>query len=537
MSSADHTPLRRWAWLTAGVILVLLVVGVLLISIRVEEPLRHRIEQEINQPLEDYSIAIGRLDIHPLSASVTLEDLKVWKDDLPDPALVEVPRLDGRLDWRALLSGKVVVSLRVERPALFVNRAQLREEARDEKPIEEKGWQEAIENVNLLEINQLHVVDGRFTYLEDAGGDPVELEAIDLRVTNIRNIRSESETYPSSLALDARVFDEGYLEVEGDADFLSVPRPTGQIRFSLTGAPLARLAPASRLAGVAIRGGRVTAAGRLESAPDVSTIQIEELVVDGVEVDYVETEAPKTTAKAAAIKATESTTEAVTKSATDSRIEIMIDSFEMRDANIGFVNAAVSPRYRLFLDIDRATLEDFSNRGVGDASPFALDGRFMGSGTLQLRGRIQPDEDGPDLGLELEMKDVEIETLNELLRAHGGLDVVSGRLSVFSEVKLQDRKIDGYVKPLFVDLEVSDPEQDADKPLLSRIYEGSVGAVARLLENDPLEQVATVTPIEGEIDAIDIDGWRSFVLLLRNGFVEAIREGLEGGNAVPPPDA
>ena len=54
-----------------------------------------------------------------------------------------------------------------------------------------------------------------------------------------------------------------------------------------------------------------------------------------------------------------------------------------------------------------------------------------------------------------------------------------------------------------------------------------MGALATVFQNQPRDQVATVTPISGELDAVDPDAWRSIVLLLRNAFIEAIRPGLE----------
>jgi Domain of Unknown Function (DUF748) len=160
-----------------------------------------------------------------------------------------------------------------------------------------------------------------------------------------------------------------------------------------------------------------------------------------------------------------------------------------------------------------------------------LDGSFMNSGTLRLRGKIRPDHNGPEFDVSLQLKDAEIKTLNQALRAHGGLDVVAGQLSVFSEVAVRDRVVSGYVKPLIVGLDVYDPAQDGEKPFLSKIYQSTVGAVANLLQNKPLERVATVTPIAGRLDAVDAGGWRTFTLLLRNAFVEAIRGGLEPDRA------
>jgi hypothetical protein len=56
---------------------------------------------------------------------------------------------------------------------------------------------------------------------------------------------------------------------------------------------------------------------------------------------------------------------------------------------------------------------------------------------------------------------------------------------------VKDGQVQGYVKPLFRDMDVYDSGQDRHKPLLTRFFEGVVGGVSKMLENRPREEVAT----------------------------------------------
>lgn len=496
----------------------------------VEEPMRRWFVREINDPLDGYSVGLGGVDLHSLSASVTLEDLVVIQDALPEPPLVEIPRIDAAVDWRALLSGAVVVSVRVERPIARIDLEQLRKEAGDPAPISEKGWQEAINNVTPVKVNALRVIDGVVSYLDQPGSKPIRIEKLNVRASNIRNVSSPPGEYPSPIQADAQLLGTAALHVEGAMDFLATPRAAGRVDFTLANVPLERIEPVAHHAGLALRGGILAAKGTLESTSEAMSVVLREVTLDKVEADYVETGAA-TAGKEATKAATKVAAKAATTSATESQVRVVIDSLEVNQSTFGFVNATVDPDYRLFIDVSTASLRDFSNGKRQKDAPMMLDGTFMDSGTLRVRGKIRPDQNGPDFEVSLELKDTEIRTLNEALRAHGGLDVVAGQLSVFSEVSVRDRRVAGYVKPLFVDLDVYDPAQDREKPILNKIYQSTVGAVANLLKNKPLERVATVTPIEGTLDAVDTGGWRTFVLLLRNAFVEAIRGGLEGESA------
>jgi hypothetical protein len=117
--------------------------------------------------------------------------------------------------------------------------------------------------------------------------------------------------------------------------------------------------------------------------------------------------------------------------------------------------------------------------------------------------------------------------MNDLLRAYGNFDVVSGNFSMYSEIKIRQGKIDGYVKPLFSDMKVYDHRQDAEKNLFRKLYEGLVGGISGLLQNRPREEVATRVPIAGDVEGPETGTWETIVRLIQNAFFKAILPGFE----------
>ena len=71
----------------------------------------------------------------------------------------------------------------------------------------------------------------------------------------------------------------------------------------------------------------------------------------------------------------------------------------------------------------------------------------------------------------------------------------------YSDLKVRQGKIDGYVKPLFHDMDVYDHRQDRDKSLFRKLYEGLVGGISALLTNRPREEVATRSRASPEISS------------------------------------
>jgi hypothetical protein len=151
----------------------------------------------------------------------------------------------------------------------------------------------------------------------------------------------------------------------------------------------------------------------------------------------------------------------------------------------------------------------------------------MGSGPTQIQATFRPESKGPDLDLALSIENTDMRRMNDLLRAYGNFDVVAGNFSMYSEIKIQQGKIDGYVKPLFSDMKVYDRRQDAEKSLFRKLYEGLVGGISGLLKNRPRSEVATEVPISGDVEAPQTGTWETIVRLIQNAFFKAILPGFE----------
>jgi hypothetical protein len=117
--------------------------------------------------------------------------------------------------------------------------------------------------------------------------------------------------------------------------------------------------------------------------------------------------------------------------------------------------------------------------------------------------------------------------MNNLLRAYGGMDVVSGVFSVFTEMKVKNGAINGYLKPLFKDVEAYDPKQDSDKGLLKKIYEKLINAASTVLKNTPRGEVATKADLSGPVENPKASTWEMVVTLIQNAFFEAVLPGFE----------
>lgn len=512
---------RRWKWFL-GILAVVLVLAYA-IAFLIDEPLRRLTERQMNARMTGYTARIGQLNFHPIGFAVDLRDVVVVQDAHPDPPVLRVRRLTASVQWSAIIHGRIVADFAMDDPEAYVDRTHLVRELEDPTPVEEHGWQEALQAIYPLKLNEFRIRDGTVTYVDSERAQPVTLRDLQVVINDVRNVRSAPDVYPSPVRVEGVVFDAGRLRVEGHADFLRVPHLGVKGHIALEQVPLDALRQVVARYGVTLAAGTFSGAGNVEYAPEVKVVDLDEVRIDGLRADYAYRARTAEPVKAAA----EATAEAAKEVANEPGILLKAKRIRAGGATVGFVNEEASPRYRVFLADTDLVLENFSNQRTEGTATAKLTGRFMGSGATMVRATFRPEVDGPDFDLDARTENTDLKAMNDLLRAQAKVDVVSGVFSVYSEVRVKHGRVEGYVKPLFQDVDVYSPGQDEDKSFGQKLKEKAVEVIGKVLQNRPRDEVATVVPISGPLENPKASTWETLIGLVRNAFFEAILPGFE----------
>jgi len=203
------------------------------------------------------------------------------------------------------------------------------------------------------------------------------------------------------------------------------------------------------------------------------------------------------------------------------------DRIDVMKSEFGFVNTEASPDYQLVLTDAEFHLSNFTNHLTEGTSVAELTAKLMGSGATKVVATFRPEVSGPDFDTDVRIEPTPMPSMNNLWRAYGGFDVVGGLFSFYSELKVKNGAISGYVKPIFKDIDVYDARQDKDKNVFQKIYEGVIGGISWMLENSPRDEVATVTPVSGKLQNPETGTWEAVLGLIQNAFFKAILPGFE----------
>jgi hypothetical protein len=187
------------------------------------------------------------------------------------------------------------------------------------------------------------------------------------------------------------------------------------------------------------------------------------------------------------------------------------------------------------LHIDDMNLTALNLRNVASApgdlpSTITLTGTSIGQGRLKAEMKANVIKNIPDFNMNMRLSGANLTALNGFLKEHLTFDIERGSIDIYSELKMTDGQFHGYVKPFIKDLKVLNVKKDIKKKggVLNVVKKAVVGLFAKAVENPKTKKIATKVPIDGNIKDLKTDGWKSFVGILRNAFVKAFRQGIDG---------
>ncbi len=503
---------------------ILLLLGLLLVlSLSLNEPIRTYIERELNERVEGYSFSLKEVNVHPFWLGLELKNLTVTQDAKPDPPVAMIPLWRAGLHWTALLAGRIVSDHELDNPQLHITLDNAKQEQQDQADIEDRGWQEAVLAIYPVKINTLEIIEGDITYIDADPSKPLRLQLVNLIAENIRNVRSPDREYPSTIKLTASVFETGTISLEGRADFLAQPHFGIKADLALNKINLKRFLPITGRYNFQLTQGWFSGSGTVEYAPSLTQVSLDDLLFEDVHLDYVDS----ATTREAEQQVVQTAKQTADKVQEDPKTWLSAKRIKVTNSDFGYVNKDTDPEYRVFIASVNMEMKNFSNQFTKGSSPIRLKGRFMGTGETTLTGHFRPEAHSPDFDLNLKIEKTQLSPMNNLLKAYGGFDVAKGNFSFFSEMSIKDGKIKGYIKPFFKNLDVYHPRQDGDNNLLTQLYEGLVGSISELLENDAREQVATKADLSGKVGDPDASTWDVIINLIRNAFFQAILPGFD----------
>ncbi len=219
----------------------------------------------------------------------------------------------------------------------------------------------------------------------------------------------------------------------------------------------------------------------------------------------------------------------------DALFPLKVDRVQVKRAEVAFIDKTEKDFPRLWLHGLDATVENLATRASlakGEPTIVAASGTLQKSGQVSLYVTADPLAKALSFSGSFKIQGLEMKEFYELISSKSGLHINRGTLDLFAQFDARDGHISGGVKPV-----LKHPDVSQGKPGLGNKLKAVLADAALNLFSDRVEgrdAVATVIPLDGNLQNPKAQLWPTVLGVVRNAFVEGVSESFA---RVPPPAA
>jgi hypothetical protein len=209
-----------------------------------------------------------------------------------------------------------------------------------------------------------------------------------------------------------------------------------------------------------------------------------------------------------------------------------INSAVVHNGALHFRAFHTDPPVDMYLNELQATVTNLTNIH-DEVTPMIAsidaDALAMDDARFEYRMKLDPTSYRPSFQLAVRLVGLNVTKTNPLMRAYGNFEFEHGWFDLVIEIDAREGRMEGYIKPLFRNLQVFSLRQDVrEGDALNVFWEALIGTAAEALENQRRDQFGTVIPLAGDLSNPDSDLLAIIGNVLHNAFVRAYLPNLEG---------
>jgi hypothetical protein len=210
-------------------------------------------------------------------------------------------------------------------------------------------------------------------------------------------------------------------------------------------------------------------------------------------------------------------------------VPLQINRFEIVNGKVSYIDDYSSPKVDIYFNGMNALATNLNNSKdftTDLPSKITMKSKTIGEGNFDLEMDINILKEIPDFDVNLKLDEVKLPALNNFFKAYGNVDAESGTLSLYSELALIDRNLNGYFKPLTKDIRILDWKNEEEN-VFGKLWEALIGLGGNILENQSKDQIGSKIPIKGKLDDTNVGAWKALTSLLKNAYLNPLQKQLD----------
>jgi len=221
--------------------LFFLVLALVIIALRMYLPTL--VKNYVNRVLADipgYYGEVNAIDISLLRGAYTIDGMYLNKINAKTQVpFLNFPKTDISIEWRALLSGKIVSEIIMNNPEIIYVLED--HQTQGENP-DVEDWTKALTNLVPIDINHFEIHNGKiaFVQLETDPNIDLHFNSLELTANNLRNVIEQERVLPSPIKASAISVGHGKMTLIGSVNLIK-EIPDMNIEFALKDADVIAL--------------------------------------------------------------------------------------------------------------------------------------------------------------------------------------------------------------------------------------------------------------------------------------------------------
>lgn len=202
---------------------------------------------------------------------------------------------------------------------------------------------------------------------------------------------------------------------------------------------------------------------------------------------------------------------------------LQINRFQIVNGSVVFYDFTTEPKVNLYLRQLELLATNLSNAEKQTAplpSRVIASAVSIGNGRLDIEMDINILKEVPDLDMSLEFEAIDMPALNDFFMAYGKVDVEKGVFNMYSELKIENGKLDGYFKPVAQDVKILSWKNDKEAPL-NFVWQSVVSFFVEIFTNQKKDQFATKAQVSGDLNEVKSKVFPTLIGIFKNAFIKA----------------
>ncbi len=213
-------------------------------------------------------------------------------------------------------------------------------------------------------------------------------------------------------------------------------------------------------------------------------------------------------------------------------IPLEINRFTIEDGLVRYKDETGDPKMNIYLSKLNVVATNLSNTKGSEArlpSSLDADAILLNSGKMSAKGKLNILSEPMQADLNASIRGLQLKELNNFAKAYGNFDFERGTFDLTAEIAASKSKYSGYVKTIAKNVDVVDIKKEIKEGESGArlVWEGLVGGLMELFQNQKREQFAARIPISGSREKVDVHSWAAIGSILKNGFVQAMSPAFE----------